>query len=64
VELVSVLYGSCVDVKSVALDPLPQTIEDGTLAFLCWSRREFVRALTGGSGHEAPPHPPMTFGMD
>ena len=55
-ELVSVLCGPCADVKSVALDPLPQMIEDGTLALSCWSRREFVRALTGGSGHEARTH--------
>jgi len=63
-ELVSVLCGPCADVKGVALDPLPQMIEDGTLAFSCWSRREFVRALTGGSGHEARPHSPMTLGTN
>ena len=47
-ELLSVLCGPCADVNRVALDPLPQMIEDGTLALLYWGRREFVRALTGG----------------
>lgn len=33
-ELISVRYGPCADVKSVALDPLPGMFEDGPLALV------------------------------
>ena len=38
-ELGSVLCGPCAFVEGVALDPLPQMLEDGTVA-LVWTRRE------------------------
>ena len=48
-ELVSVLYGPCTGVKSVALDPLPEILEEGTLALVRVGRGRFLeRALAAG----------------
>jgi hypothetical protein len=44
-ELVSVLCGPCIDVEGVALDPLPQMLEDGTIGLVEVGRRRFVRQL-------------------
>jgi hypothetical protein len=44
-ELVSVLYGPCADVKSVALDPLPEMLEDGTLALVGVGRERFLKKI-------------------
>jgi hypothetical protein len=44
-ELVSVLYGPCIDVEGVALDPLPEMLEDGTLELVEVGRRRFVEQL-------------------
>jgi hypothetical protein len=41
-ELVSMLDGPCADVKSVALDPLPEMLEDGTLALVGVGRERFL----------------------
>ena len=50
-ELVSVLYGPCTDVRSVALDPLPGMLEEGTVGLVTLIRRRFVQAvLDGGPG--------------
>src|SRR5215213_4558781 len=37
-ELVSVLLGPCVDVEGVALDPLPEKVEDGTIGLFAVER--------------------------
>ena len=47
VELVSVRYGPCADVKSVALDPLPGMFEDGTVVLVGGERERFLRRLLG-----------------
>ena len=44
-ELVSVLLGPCIDVKGVALDPLPEMLEDGTIELVEVGRRRFVGQL-------------------
>jgi hypothetical protein len=41
-ELVSVLCGPCVDVEGVALDPLPEMLEDGTLGLVWVGRKRFL----------------------
>jgi hypothetical protein len=46
-ELVSVRYGPCADVKSVALDPLPGMFEDGTVVLVGGERERFLRRLLG-----------------
>lgn len=46
-ELVSVLYGPCAGVKSVALDPLPEMLEDGTLALVKVERERFLERTLG-----------------
>ena len=45
VDLVSVLRGPCADVKSVALDPLPEMLEDGTLALVGVGRERFLKQI-------------------
>jgi hypothetical protein len=44
-ELVSVLCGPCIDVEGVALDPLPEMLEDGTIELVEVGRRRFVEQL-------------------
>jgi hypothetical protein len=44
-ELVSVLLGPCIDVEGVALDPLPEMLEDGTIELVEVERRRFVGQL-------------------
>ena len=44
-ELVSVLCGPCIEVEGVALDPLPEMLEDGTLELVEVGRRRFVGKL-------------------
>jgi hypothetical protein len=47
-EIVSVLSGPCAGAESVALDPLPEMVADGTLS-LVWLRREsFLEQLLLG----------------
>jgi hypothetical protein len=46
-ELVSVLYGPCRRVGSVALDPPWETLGERTLDLVCLSRGEFVDFLLG-----------------
>jgi hypothetical protein len=47
-EIVSVLCGPCSGAESVALDPLPEMVADGTLS-LVWLRRErFLEQLLLG----------------
>ena len=49
-ELVSVLCGPCLDAKDVALDPLPQMLEDGTIGLVRVGRRRFVGQLMASKG--------------
>jgi hypothetical protein len=49
-EVVSVLYGLCADVNSVALDLLPGMIDDGTLRLIKLGRERFLERLLGPSG--------------
>jgi hypothetical protein len=44
-ELVSLLYGPCACVRSVALDPLPEMIRDGTIGLVSLERGRFVDHL-------------------
>jgi hypothetical protein len=58
-ELVSVLCGPCADVEGVALDPLPEMLEDGTIELVEVGRRRFVGQLlergANGLGVGEPP---------
>lgn len=47
-ELVSVLYGPCARVRSVALDPLPGMVGDGTIGLVSLDRNRFIDYLMGG----------------
>lgn len=44
-ELASVLCGPCADVEGVALDPLPEMLEAGTIDLVDVERRRFVSRL-------------------
>jgi len=49
-ELVSVLYGSCASVRSVALDPLPSMLADEVAELVSLDRERFVsRVVRGGA---------------
>ena len=49
-ELVSVLLGPCIDVEGVALDPLPEMLEDGTIGLVWVGRRRFLGQLLASKG--------------
>jgi hypothetical protein len=49
-ELVSVLLGPCLDVEGVALDPLPEMLEDGTIGLVWVGRRRFLGQLMASKG--------------
>ena len=49
-ELVSILYGPCAEVRSIALDPLPGRLEEGTVDLVTLVRERFVQAVLDGSG--------------
>jgi len=51
-ELVSVLCGPCVGVEGVALDPLPEMLEDATIDLVEVGRRRFVRRLLSREGKQ------------
>jgi len=44
-ELISVLYGPCMSVRGVALDPLPEMLEGGTVGLVWVGRRHFLGQL-------------------
>jgi hypothetical protein len=46
-ELASVLYGPCGGADGVALDPLPETLEEGTAALVRVGRERFLTRLLG-----------------
>jgi hypothetical protein len=49
-ELVSVLLGPCLDAKGVALDPLPEMLEDGTIGLVWVGRKRFLGQLLASKG--------------
>jgi hypothetical protein len=51
-ELVSVLLGPCKDVGSVALDPLPEMLKDGTVGLVSVERGCFLGRLFAREGLE------------
>ncbi len=50
-ELLFVFSGPCADVKSVALDPLPDMVAGATLALVSISQREFTERLINGRAY-------------
>lgn len=44
-ELISVLYGPCSGVKTVALDPLPEVLDEGMMNLISLSRTRFLDTL-------------------
>ena len=48
-EIISVLYGLCSGAGSVALDPLPGMVPDGTLCLVWLGRERFLEQLLGHS---------------
>jgi hypothetical protein len=47
-ELVSVLYGPCLDARKVVLDPLPGVVSrEELIGFLSMGRKDFLRILLG-----------------
>lgn len=53
-ELISVLYGPCVDAKKVALDPLPVVHGRAVMDLVSLGRERFVRTLTDEPEPSAP----------
>lgn len=49
-EIVSVLYGPCAGVRSVALDPLPEMVAEEAVGLVSLSRKRFVEHLVGSGG--------------
>ena len=49
-ELTSVLYGSCADVKEVALDPLPAMVDERTVGLVSLARERFIESITARRG--------------
>ncbi len=49
-ELVSLLYGPCIDAKGVALDPLPEMLKGGTVGLVEVGRGFFLRQLLARGG--------------
>jgi hypothetical protein len=52
-EMVSVLLGPCLEVEGVALDPLPEMLEDGTIGLVWVGRKRFVGQLLARGGGRA-----------
>jgi hypothetical protein len=49
-EIVSVLYGPCAGVRSVALDPLPEMVAEEAVGLVSLSRKRFVEHLVNRGG--------------
>jgi hypothetical protein len=49
-EIVSVLCGPCSGAESVALDPLPGIVANGTLSLVWLGRERFLKELLGHAG--------------
>jgi hypothetical protein len=54
-EVASVLYGPCVNVGGVVLDPLPAMVADGTAALASVDRLGFVTSLLAAGGASGGP---------
>lgn len=46
-ELLSLLHGSCAEAECVALDPLPEIVDEGVIGLVSLPRRSFVESLLG-----------------
>ena len=44
-ELTSVLHAPCRDIRHVALDPMPETVGEGTVGFASLEREHFKQVL-------------------
>jgi hypothetical protein len=49
-EIVSVLSGPCSGAESVALDPPPEMVADGTLSLVSLKRKHFLEWVLGDAG--------------
>ena len=49
-EIVSVLLGPCSGTESVALDPPPEMVAEGTLSLVSLRRKRFLARLLGDAG--------------
>ena len=49
-EIVSVLLGPCSGAESVALDPPPEMVAEGTLSLVSLRRKRFLELLLGDAG--------------
>ncbi len=49
-EIVSLLFGPCAGVGSVALDPLPGTVAEAMVELVSLRRERFLGRLLGGEG--------------
>lgn len=56
-ELGSVLCGPCALVEGVALDPLPDMLEDGTLPLVWEARKHFLERILEQEGRTVPGRP-------
>ncbi len=56
-ELVSVLYGPCVGVKKVALDPLPMFDDEAMVNLVSLGRGDFLRTLWTYTSFHAKAYP-------
>ena len=59
-ELGAVLCGPCASVEGVALDPLPEMLEDGTFPFVWTAREHFLERILAQEGRAIPGEP--TYG--
>lgn len=51
-ELTSLLGGPCADVESVALDPLPEILEDGAVGLVRVRRERFLERISASGSEE------------
>ena len=51
-EIISVIYGPCAGVRSVALDPLPEMVAEEAVELVSLGRNRFVERLVGGEGQQ------------
>ena len=56
-QLVSILYGSCADIRRVMLDPLPEIGASLQISLLGMDRNKFVESVMGARSLETPNKP-------
>jgi len=54
-ELASILYGPCSGASSVALDPLPGMVDDGTVGLVSVGRERFVNRIVAAGDSTSMP---------